>query len=212
MGTGPGRSENCDKVCRPAGTANIVTKKGWADKLQQQGSGFIGAIEFNTQRKDKTMKRLLTATAIAAVLGTTAIVAAPSFADPGHGSLGDGTPQLADASPRSGWHGHGHGMMMGGGMGHGMGPGMMTGYGSGAAGAWGCPGYGAANAGDLDLSADDVRKNLERQLAWSGNSRLKVGEIKQDGDDFIAHIVTQDDSLVDVFKIDGDTGHTQRID
>ena len=151
------------------------------------------------------MKRLLTATALAAVLGTTAFVAAPSFADPGHETLG-GTPQLADATPRGGWHGHGHGMMMG------YGHGTMMGYGPAAGGVLGCPGHGAANAPDLDLTADDVRKNLERQLAWSGNSRLKIGEIKKDGDDFIAHIVTQDDSLVDLFKIDGDTGYMQRID
>jgi hypothetical protein len=172
-------------------------------------------IEFNAHRKDKTMKRILTATAIAAVLGTTAIVVAPSFAD--SGMMGpSGTPQMADTSSgRGGWYGHG--MMMGGGMGHGMGygrgPGMMMGYGpaAGAGGAAGCPGYGAANAGDLDLTADDVRKNLERHLAWAGNDRLQVGEIKKDGDDFIAHIVTKDNSLVDLFKIDGDTGYTRRI-
>ena len=156
------------------------------------------------------MKRLLTATAIAAVLGVTAIAAAPSFAGPGHGTFDGGTSQSADASSaRGGWYGHGPGMMMGGGMG----PGMMMGYGPGGAGnSGGCHGNSAGTGGDLDLSADDVKKNLERHLAWMGNSRLQVGEIKPDGDDFIADIVTKDNSLVERLKVDGETGFTRRID
>ncbi len=174
------------------------------------------------------MKRILTATAIATALGTAAIVAAPSFAGPGPGAFDGSPPQLADgSSARGGWYGHGPGMMMGGGMGYGQGYGMMMGggmgygqgsgtmmgYGPGGGGDsdW-CHGNVAASGGDLDLSAADVKKNLERYLAWAGNKRLQVGEIKKDGDDFIADIVTKENSLVERLKIDGDSGFTRRID
>ena len=54
-------------------------------------------------------------------------------------------------------------------------------------------GHGAGQ----DLSADDVRKMLERHLVWLGNERLKLGEVKQKDDDtIVADIVTLDDSLV----------------
>jgi hypothetical protein len=132
---------------------------------------------------------------------------APSFADSGMMGLG-GTPQMAHASSPQGG-GYGHGMMMG----YGHGPNMMVGYGPGGAGNSGwCHGNATGSDGDLDLTAEDVKKNLERHLAWLGNDRLMVGEIKPDGDNFIAHIVTKDNSLVERFKIDGDTGFTQRID
>jgi hypothetical protein len=154
------------------------------------------------------MKRVLTATALATVLAASVIFAGPSLAGPGHGGSGGG------------WSGGGWSTMMGSGMGPGMmgggvGPGRMMGYG-GPSGMPGngvapCPGYGAANAGDLDLTADGVKKNLEQQLAWHGNDRLQVGEIKKDGDNFVADIVTKDNALVERLQIDGKTGFSKRI-
>ena len=94
----------------------------------------------------------------------------------------------------------GHGSMMG----HGMWGG---GYGHG-------PGHGiSAIQPDKDLSADDVRGQLERSLKWHGNKRLKVGEVKEiDDDTVVAEIVTLEDSLVQRLKIDRHSGATHQVD
>jgi hypothetical protein len=107
----------------------------------------------------------------------------------------------------------GHGSMMGygmwgGGYGHGPGHGIWGGgYGHG-------PGHGqSAIQADKDLSVDDVRARIERSLKWHGNERLKVGEVKElDDDTIVAEIVTQDDSLVDRFKVDRHTGSMHRTE
>ena len=93
------------------------------------------------------------------------------------------------------------------GWGGGYGPGMMGGgYG---------PGYGPRGAvqGDqnanqnLNLTTDDVKSRMERWLAWRGNPRLKVGEVKEkDADTITADVVTKDNSLVQRFIIDRHTG------
>jgi hypothetical protein len=89
-----------------------------------------------------------------------------------------------------GQHGHHHHGMMGQGM---MGPGMM------------------ADA-DRDLSVDDVRGMIERHLAWRGNKRLKLGDVKAKDDDTItADVVTVDDSLVQRFEIDRHSGVMRRM-
>lgn len=91
----------------------------------------------------------------------------------------------------------------------GNGPGMMgpgQGYG---------PGYGMGPAArpDMDLSADDVRARLEWSLTWHGNKRLKVGEVKEaDDDTIVADIVTQDNSLVQRFKVDRHTGFMRQAE
>ena len=159
-------------------------------------------------------KRILTIAAAAAVLGTVAIVAAPSFAD-GRGS---------------GWgyghgHGYGHGWMMGqGGYGPGHGRGAMMGqggygpgYGHGAMMGRGygpddCPVHGEASAAiDRDLSLEDVAKMVERHVELTGNERLKVGKVeKKDETTYLAEIVTKDDSLVSRFEIDRKTGSVRR--
>jgi hypothetical protein len=136
----------------------------------------------------------------------------------------------------------GHGMMGSGMMGHGsmtghrmmghrpmMGHGSMTGHrmmGSGMMGS-GMMGHGMRGGGyghgsaygesaiqvDQDLSADDVRAQIERSLKWHGNERLKVGEVKElDDDTIVAEIVTLDDSLVDRLKVDRHTGSMDRIE
>ena len=110
----------------------------------------------------------------------------------------------------------GPGMMMAPGMqGQGMmgpgmqGQGMMMGPGSmmGQGGGFGMMGP-RQSAGDL--SGDDVRQMLEGMLAWHGNDRVKVGEVKEaDEDTVVAEIVTQDGSLVQRLRVDRHTGSMQ---
>jgi hypothetical protein len=135
----------------------------------------------------------------------------------GPGMMGQGM-----MGPSQGYgYGMGPGMMgQGYGPGQGMGPGMMgpgqgyaPGYGMGpgmmAPGAGPQPGYGMGPAPnpDADLSADDVRARIERNLAWHGNPRLKVGDVTETDEDTItADIVTKDGSLVQRFMVDRHNG------
>jgi hypothetical protein len=127
-------------------------------------------------------------------------------------TLGFGLP--ASAQPYGGWgmmgYGPGYGMMGGYGYGPGMmgyggyGPGYMMGYGPGYGPRIG---YGPYGQGNLNLSIDQVRDYFARSIAASGNSRLKVGEVKEQGpDSIVADIVTQDNSLVQEFVVDRHTG------
>jgi hypothetical protein len=104
----------------------------------------------------------------------------------------------------------GPGMMGPGMMGPGMmGPGMM-GPGMMGPGMMG-PSFGAMRQGDF--SAEDVRRIVDGWLAWHGNARLKVGEVRQEGvDSLIADITTKaEGALVDRLKIDRRTGVAQRL-
>jgi len=128
----------------------------------------------------------------------------------------------ASAQGGSGWGpgwlgGGGPGWMMGGGPGNcpGFGPGGGRGWGPGyhMRGWGGGPGmmgwgYGPGQDGKaLNLTADDVKARVERWLAWRGNPRLKVGEVKEkDADTITADIVTKDNSLVQRFIVDRHTG------
>ena len=173
-------------------------------------------------------KLLLAATAIALAAVTSGITHAQGMG-PGQG-YGMGPGMMQGYGP--GWGG-GPGMMQGWGQGqgYGMGPGMMQGYGPGWGGGpgmmqgWGqgqgygmgpgmMQGWGPGMMGgtiDRNLSADDVRANLERWLAWRGNPRLKVGEVKEkDADSITADILTKDNSLVERFIVDRHTGLVRR--
>ena len=105
-----------------------------------------------------------------------------------------------------------HGMMMGRGMigqGYGMGPGMMgQGYGMGP-GMMG-QGYGPGMmgaAGNREVTEDDVRGFLDRQLEMHGLKRLKVGSVETSDDKvFKADIVTKEDSLVMRVVVDRRSG------
>jgi hypothetical protein len=128
---------------------------------------------------------------VAAVLG--ALLASP---------LARGQPQ-AGAGPGpgdGGCYGAGRGMMgpwMGPGM---MGPGMM-GPGMGYWGGGGVP-------SNLNLSAADVKTQLERWVAIMGNPRLKAGPvIEKDANTVTADIVTVDKNVVvNRFAVDRHTG------
>ena len=105
-----------------------------------------------------------------------------------------------------------------GGPGYSMGPGMMQGYGQGygpgpgyGMGPGMMQGYGTPGGFSKDLSTDDVRTMLERQLAMTGNKRLKVGDVKEkDNNTIVADIVTADGSLVDRVAVNRHNGWTQR--
>lgn len=57
------------------------------------------------------------------------------------------------------------------------------------------------------LGTDDVRTMLEQRLAWHGNPRLKLGDVKEsDGNTILAEIVTKDGSLVQRLEVDRKTG------
>lgn len=116
---------------------------------------------------------------------------------------------LASAQPYGPWGGGGYGPGMMGGWGPGMmGPGMMHGWGP-SMGGWG-PGMMGTwwdRPGDLKLTTDDVKSRFERWIAWHGNPRIKVGEVKEKDESTIeVDIVTQDNSLVDRFIVDRRTG------
>jgi hypothetical protein len=102
------------------------------------------------------------------------------------------------------WWGMGPYMMRGPGPWGGYGPGMTRGYGPGPGPGW--------NMGwrDLNLSTDNVKAYMERSLAWQGNPRLKVGDVKEkDADTITVNIVTKDNSLVQRFVVNRHNGYFQ---
>ena len=59
-------------------------------------------------------------------------------------------------------------------------------------------------------SLEDARTYFERWLAWQGNPRLKVGEVKEkDADSIGVDIVTKDNSLVQRFVVNRHNGYFQ---
>ena len=122
-----------------------------------------------------------------------------------HGALGHPGTMMGHG------HGTGSGMM---GPGHGMGPGMMgPGYGMGPGMMGPGHGMGPPRAERDKAGVDDVRGFLERHLSWRGNTRLKVGEVAEKGDDaIVADIVTKKEgALVERFEIDRKTGFMRRV-
>ena len=112
--------------------------------------------------------------------------------------------------------GYGPGMMGPGMMGPGMmnGPGYGQGYGLGMMGPGMMgPGYGMHRPGgfhrwrDRNISVDDAKNYFERWVASQGNSRLKLGEVKEkDADTITVDIVTKDNSLVQRFQVNRHNG------
>ena len=103
------------------------------------------------------------------------------------------------------------GMMGPGMMGYGMGPGMM-GPGMMGQGYW-CPNcgmmgpYSGGGQSALNLTANDVKGNLERWIASTGNPNIKVGSVvEKDTNTITADVVTKDNSLVQQFSVDRRTG------
>ena len=74
-----------------------------------------------------------------------------------------------------------------------------------------CGGYGPGTVlRDLNLSTDNVKNYFDRWLAWQGNPRLKIGDVKEkDADTIAADIVTKDNSLVQRFVVNRHNGFCQ---
>jgi hypothetical protein len=107
----------------------------------------------------------------------------------------------------------GYGMgpgMMGYGMGPGMmGPGMMGNMpmGMGMMGPGMMGPYWGGNQPALNLTVNDVKGNLERWIASTGNPNIKVGNVvEKDANTITADVVTKDNSLVQQFTVDRRTG------
>jgi len=126
--------------------------------------------------------------------------------------------------PQSGWYcpncgsyqgggyGMGPGMMGGRGYGYGMGPGMMGGQGYGYGMSPG-QGYGpnqqnpyAQQQPQKPIDKDQAKSMVENYLKSTGNPNLKIGDIKDEGQNFQADVVTKDNSLADKILIDKNTG------
>jgi hypothetical protein len=178
------------------------------------------------------MRRFLVSTAaLAGLIAATAFIGTAAKAQPYGGGYGPGygmgPGMMGGYGPGPGYqmgpgmmgggYGPGYGMgpgMMGGGYGpgYGMGPGMMGGYGPGYGRGYGPgmmggygPGSGPGYARDLNLSTDNVKDFLERTMR---NPNLKVGEVKEQGqDEIVATIVTKDkDALVQKLVVNRHTG------
>lgn len=152
--------------------------------------------------------RQIRTSATAAIIGLAALalLATPGFAGGNHGAMNAGAPfQTTPMGPGQGgqvWGQSPYPMGM-------MGPGMM---GPGTDGNWNCP-FAADVAVDQELSVDEVRARLERNLEWHGNARLKVGDVVEtENDTIIADIVTVDDSLVQRMVIDRHTGQMRSVE
>ena len=94
--------------------------------------------------------------------------------------------------------------MMGGYGGH-----MMGGYGGDMMG----PGYGpnqqypyAQQQSQKPIDKDQAESIVENYLKSTGNPNLKLGGIKDEGQNFEADVVTKDNSLADKILIDKNTG------
>lgn len=130
----------------------------------------------------------------------------------GPGMMGPGMMYGQGYGPgMMGGYGHGPGMMGGYGPGmmggHSYGPGMMQGYGPGYGPGMMGPGW-YGRQGNLNLTTDDVKNYLERWIAFQGNPRLKVGDVKEkDANTIEADIVTKEgNALVQRFVVDRQTG------
>lgn len=134
-------------------------------------------------------------------------------------------------SYQGGGYGMGPGMMGGQGYGYGMGPGMMGGRGYGygmGPGTMGGQGYGygmgpgmmgpgqgygpsqqnpyAQQQPQKPIDKDQAKSMVENYLKSTGNPNLKLGDIKDEGQNFEADVVTKDNSLADKILIDKNTG------
>ena len=107
-------------------------------------------------------------------------------------------------------HGHGYGRgagMMGGyGPGYGMGPGMMWGgYGQGSV-----PGNRNQTLNQA-ITIEEAQSILKNYLGSSRNPNLKLGKIKDAGNDYEAEIMTKHNDLVDKVLIDKRSGWIRSV-
>ena len=140
--------------------------------------------------------------AAAGIFAVGAVALAQSYGVPRGPGFGIGPGMMGPGMMGPGMmggYGYRHGCMM---RGYGMGPGMMWG---GGPRRW-------ANM-NRQLSVDDVKRNIERWLAFQGADRLKSGEIVQKDDNTIeATIVTKkENAVVQKFSVDRRSGSLRPI-
>lgn len=151
----------------------------------------------------------------AAALAALGLLALPAAGAGDHAGPGTEAYRQTQQLAQGQGYGMGPGMM---GPGYGMGPGMMgPGFGMGPGmmgpgqGFGMRPGFGGQPMLGRDLSVEDVRHMLDHRLEWTGNARLKVGDVQGlDDDTILAEILTVDGSLVERIRIDRHTGLFQR--
>ena len=62
-------------------------------------------------------------------------------------------------------------------------------------------------ARSVNLTTNDVKGNLERWIASTGNPNIKVGNVaEKDANTITAEVVTKDNSLVQQYTVDRRTG------
>jgi hypothetical protein len=129
---------------------------------------------------------------------------------PGPGMMGSGMGQGYGPGPGMMGSGMGHGYGPGPGMmGSGMGPGMGQGLGPGMMGQGLHP---FRVVPTMELSTDDVRRFLARQISAHGLMHLQVGEVTQTDEDTItADVVTREGSLALRLEIDAYTGFVESV-
>jgi hypothetical protein len=144
-------------------------------------------------------------TAIAAALLVSAIGISPALAQmPKAGSAGQMMQDNATQMTQDMMGGM-FGQMMGQMMSHMMGEGGMMGY--------GMMGSASGFQRDKSLTNDDVRRAVDGRLALSGLSRLKVGAVKDEGEDAAkVDVVTQKNELVFRLKVDRATGRAAVVE
>jgi len=72
--------------------------------------------------------------------------------------------------------------------------------------------YGMPGMAGPGVSLDEARATVERLLAWHGNPRLKLGDVRPtEAGEYLAEIVTQDGSLVQRLAVDRGTGSVRRV-
>jgi hypothetical protein len=75
------------------------------------------------------------------------------------------------------------------------------------------PPWSSWSSRDLNLTVDAVKAQAERWVAWQGNPRLKVGDVKEkDADTIVADVVTKDNSLVQRFAVNRHSGLVQDVE
>jgi len=123
------------------------------------------------------------------------------------GMMGPGMMMGRGMDPEQWEHWRHHMAMHGQSMGWAAHPGMM---GLGPAWIYGMP---ELRAEPRALSLEEVRALLERNLAWHGNPRLKLGAVAESEDGTVtAEIVTQDGSLVQKLAVDRRSGLLRQAD
>jgi hypothetical protein len=61
------------------------------------------------------------------------------------------------------------------------------------------------------LTQERAEAIVKQRLAFMGNPNIKLGEVKEEDNSFVADITTKDGSLVDRLRIDKQTGFLRPV-